>query len=367
MGKTLLYLVILGLLGFAVYYFLIADNSNETPYSANEAGFSVTDTGAIGRFFIASSNGKSVLVERDTVNGGWRVNKQHKALQSSVNLVFTTLATQKALYPVTEAAYENVVKTLSANNIKVELYGRDGKKLRVFYVGGAAVNNSGTNMLMEGAKQPYVVQTPAFNGALTSRYPYDIMNWRDRTVFAIPQAEVKSVSLQYADKPMNSFVITRTGDTEFVMTADKSIASMGEYNKRRAKVYTRYFTEINCEGYLNGVEDMDSIIHASHPHSVLEVTGLHGQLQRAEIYWMDVNKRSKNRATRDPEIPDQYDPDRLYAVINDRKDTVLIQQWAFRDVFHKAFEFYQKDAATGNQPIKYERPKNVMMQKEKGR
>ncbi len=366
MRKTLLYLVILGLLGFAVYYFLIADNKNETPFAANEAGFSFTDTGSIGKFFIASTNGKSVLMERDTVNGGWRVNKDYKALQSSVNLVLTTLATQQALYPVTAAAYENVIKTLSAHNVKVELYGRDGKKLRVFYVGGAAVNNSGTNMLMEGAKQPFVVQTPGFNGALTSRYPYDIMNWRDRTVFAIPQAEVKSISLQYADNPINSFAINRTGDTEFVMTADKSIASMGDYNKRRAKVYTRYFAEINCEGYLNGLQDMDSTLRVSHPYAVLEVTGMHGQHQRAEMYWMEVNKRSKNRSTKDPDIPDQYDPDRLYAVINDRKDTVLLQRWAFRDVFHKAFEFYQKDVEP-TKPQPYERPKNVIMQKEKGR
>jgi hypothetical protein len=57
---------------------------------------------------------------------------------------------------VPKTAYDNVIKGLSTEGIKVEVYGRDGKKKKVFYVGGSSVNNTGTNMMMEGAKQPYI-------------------------------------------------------------------------------------------------------------------------------------------------------------------------------------------------------------------
>jgi hypothetical protein len=92
---------------------------------------------------------------------------------------------------------------------------------------------------------------------------------------------------------------------------------------------------------------------------------MHGQHQRVDIYWMAVNKRSKNLTESNDEIPDDYDPDRLYAVINNLKDTVVIQQFAFRDIFHKAYEFFQKDLTPSEMPKENKMPKNVIMRKNK--
>jgi hypothetical protein len=89
---------------------------------------------------------------------------------------------------------------------------------------------------------------------------------------------------------------------------------------------------------------------------------MHGQHQHVDIYWMAINKRSKNLTVSNPDIPDDYDPDRLYAVINNYQDTVMIQQWAFKDIFHKAYEFFQKDVP--QVPHKKELPRNVMMHKD---
>ena len=129
MRKTLLYLVILGLLGFAIYYFLISKRGGN-PYGDSEAGFKIKDTAAIGKLFIVSGDGESVLVER--TDSCWMVNKKYKALRSMLNLVLTTLAQQSALYPVTQSAYENVVKTMATDAVKVEVYDRQGKKMSVF-------------------------------------------------------------------------------------------------------------------------------------------------------------------------------------------------------------------------------------------
>ena len=78
---------------------------------------------------------------------------------------------------------------------------------------------------------------------------------------------------------------------------------------------------------------------------------------------MDINRRSKNLTVSDPNVPDDYDADRLYAVINGGKDTVMIQQYVFRKIFRKAFQFFQNDDTTSalqsTQP-----PRNVMMHKD---
>lgn len=338
MNKTLLYLVILAVLGFGVYYFLF-NNRQENPYSPAEAGFTVSDTASIGRIFLAANDGESVLLER--TDSGWMVNKQYKVLQSTLSLLLTTLKQQVALYPVTSNAYDNTVKTMSTDGVKVEVYGRDGKKMKVFYVGGAAINNSGTNMLMEGATRPFVVQVQSFNGYLTARYTTRLRDWRDRIIFNFRPEEIKTVSMQYAANPEHSFTVTRDNGNPEVKSSERKPGS--ELNMNRVNQYLKFFQKVNCEGYLNGLAGMDSTIRTAPKHSSIDVEGMHGQLQHVDIYWMALNQRSKNITESKTGIPDDYDADRLYAVINNYKDTVMIQHFVFNNFFRKGLEFFQKD------------------------
>jgi hypothetical protein len=346
MRKTAVYFAILAILAFSVYYFLLSDR-NTSQYSQDEAGFNIKDTGAIGRIFLASSDGGSITVER--TDTGWMVNKQYHALPSTLNTLLTVLTRQEPLYPVTQKAYDNVIKDMAASNIKVEVYKKDGSKMRVFYVGGSAVNNTGTNMLMDGAKKPYVVHMPGFVGYLTPQYATRLTDWRDRTVFNIPANEIKTVSVQYPSTPQYSFVINReNGDIN--VTADKEVMSRpGGVNKKRAESYLHLFTNVNCEGYINGLPDNDTTLKTSPKQSEIDVTGLHGQHQHVDIYWMAINRRSKNMTINKPNeynnIPPGFDADRLYAVMNDKKDTVVVQQFVFHSIFRRAFEFFTQDTA----------------------
>jgi len=359
MRKTLLYFVVLALLGFSVYYFIFS-NKNAL-YGSNEAAFTVRDTASIGKIFIANTDGKSILLER--TDSGWMLNKQYKALRSTLNTLLLTLAEQEALYPVNQNAYNNVIKSLSADGIKVILYNRSGKMFRTFYVGGSSVNQVGTNMLMEGADKPYVVQIQGFDGYLTPRYTTDIKAWRDRTVFNIPQEQIKSVSVRYPDHPLNSFVITQDDSNKITVTGNNTIIHYQHLNMRRSNVYLKYFTNLNCEGYMNGIDGIDSVIKNTGKQSIVDITDIHGNDIHADIYWMPINRRSKNLATSDADVPDIYDADRLYAVINNAKDTVMIQQFVFKKLFRKLYEFYEQDEEIPPGDKKYVQPKNVMIHK----
>ncbi len=343
MRKTLIYIAILAVLAAGVYYLLPGNNSSDTPFDPAEAGFTIKDTASIGKIFLAASDGESILAER--TDTGWVVNKQYKALKSTVNMVLSTLVKQSALYPVTKNAYNNVIQTLSTHGIKVEIYDRSGKKMKVFYVGGVAVNNTGTNMLMDGAKQPYVVEAEGFVGYLTPRYATRLRDWRDRTIFDIPAEDIKSVSVQYAGKPEESFVVTRGAGENITVSAQPAIMhSPDGLNTQRAATFMRFFSNINCEGYLNGLADNDTTIKTAPKHSTIELTTNKGAVKRIDIYWMAVNKRSKNQKSSDLDDSEQeYDSDRMYAIINDYKDTVMIQQLTFHNIFRKASEFYRKD------------------------
>lgn len=359
MRKTFIYLAILAVLVTGIYYFLIADHGSQ--FSDKEAGFNFKDTAAIGKLFLASQGGETILLER--TDSGWMVNKQYRALPSTLDALLATLNTQQPLAPVVKAAYENAVKSLSTGGIKVEVYGRDSKKIRVFYVGGPSVNQIGTNMMVEGASTPYVVQAPGFNGYLTPRYTTQLSDWRDRTVFSIPAADIKSISVQYPDQPLKSFVISRENGAVIVKGDSSVTKGLGEPNMHNVNAYLNYFGNINCEGFLNGVEDMDSTIKNSPKQSTIDIETMSGKRQHVDIYWMAINRRSKNRETSNPDVPDEYDADRLYAVLNNYKDTMMIQHYVFRKIFRQTVEFYQRDAP-GKKPDN-NRPQqtNVIMHK----
>jgi hypothetical protein len=340
MSKPIIYFLILVLLGAGIYFLIIRKNDN--PYGTKEAGFTIKDTASVYKIFISTNDNQAVTVERK--NGSeWTLNGTMKALPSTVDMVLTTLQKQEVVAPVTQVAYEPVIKSLASEGIKVEVYGKDNKKLAVFYVGGPSANGNGTNMLMEGAKMPYVVQTPGFTGSLRSRYTTRVADWRDRTVFNIPAANLKSVAIQWEGKPLNSYVFTKNGNS-YTVTGDPSVTTkLGPLNESRAKVYAGYFTNVYAEGFLNGYEGMDTTIKNSDKLGTIDVETTSSEKQHADIYWMNLNRRSKNQLTGDDVIPDKYDADRMYAVINGGKDTVLIQTLTFFKLLRKSYEFYSEN------------------------
>jgi len=345
MSKTLVYVAILLVLGFGTWYFMFADKGN--PFSATDAGFTIKDTAAVGKLFLVSNDGESITAER--TDSGWMVNKQFHALPSTLNLILATLKTQTALYPVLKTAHDNVVKSLSTDGIKLEVYDRKGAKMKVMYIGGSAVNNSGTNMYLEGSKDPFVVTVPGFNGYLTSRFTTSIRDWRDRTVFNMPAAEIKSVAITYpGDKAINSFQISRENGNITISGDPEITRSLDTPNTHRANIFLNFFTNVNCEGFLNGLPDNDSTLRTAPKQSSIDITGMHGQRQHVDIYWMALNKRSKNFTESDQEVPDDYDADRLYAVINNNHDTVVIQRFVFGKIFRKCYEFFQADVKKPN-------------------
>jgi hypothetical protein len=339
MQKTLLYIVLLGILGFGVYYFVFKDK--QSGFSSGDAAFNIRDTGIVGKIFIADNRGQSVLLERSKT--GWTVNKQYKALASPINTLLQTMARQVAAYPVPENAHNTVVKDMTGNALKVEVYARSGEKMRVFYIGGQVHGDDGSYMLMEGAETPYVVQVPGFTGYLTPRYPIKIEDWRDRTIFDMPAADIKSVSVQYPAEPLNSFTVKQDNKGAVTVEADPGVISHYELNERRAKLFLTYFEKVFCEGYTNGTYGIDSILRVTPKRCSIDLTDTKGVSQHVDIYWRPIGRRSKNQLQSNAITPDDYDSDRFFAVTNNNKDTAMVQIYTFYKFFHKAYEFYQPD------------------------
>jgi hypothetical protein len=348
MGKTFIYVIVLGILAYGVYYFII--RKSEGVYADTEAGFTIKDTANIGRIFISVQGSESILLERSVA--GWKLQKQYIAQKSTIDGFLKMLSKQSALYPVPKSMHNNVISTLAGNGIKVELDDLQGKAIRIFYVGGETADQKGTFMLVDGASRPYVVNLPNYQGTLSAFYTNKVLDWRDRTVFDVKPENIASVSIKYPEHNLNSFTLN-VDNGKVNLNAHPDIIKMGPLNLRRSSVYLKFFEKVSCEGYLLHFAGMDSILKTVPKYAEIEVHSNKGQLQHVDVYWMPLNRRSKNANAPTEDIPDsKFDADRFFAVMNNYKDTVMVQSSVFEKTFRKAYEFFEADPAASNEPLK---------------
>jgi hypothetical protein len=326
MRNTLVYLILFAALGFGVWYFLIRD---EDSFSSSEAGFTITDTASVSKIFLSRQGENVTLTRTDT---GWVLNGKYPALRAPVNSLLEAFYKQAAVAPVSNAAHNEVLKALAAEGTKVEVYNRSGGVMRTFYVGGETNNYNGTYMLMEGAKKPYIVEIQGFEGFLTPRYSYNFYDWRDRTVFNAAAADIRSVSMQYPNDSDRSFVIQSQPNAAPVVLPQEPGAKQ---ETKRVVDYLDFFRNVNCESYVNGTYGLDSIMRISRPKCAIALTTGRGTRQ-VDIYRMPITQRSKSSQ----EINGiEFDVERYYAVL-DRRDTVVIQEQAFKKIFQERRIFF---------------------------
>lgn len=339
MKKTLIYLLLLALLGAGVWFFLF--RSNDNVFGNRDASFNIQDTTLIRKIFLADKTGTTITLEH--TDSGWMVNNTYKALKPAVSQLLETLHGQTAAYPVPEKSHNVVVQSLASHGVKVEIINLAGDKIRTFYVGNEGPDFDGNYMLMEGAKRPFLVRLPGHMGFLRPRYSTNITEWRDRHVFEVPAADILEVSVEYPQKPTNSFVISRQGGTLSVSSPGTPAGS--PVQQRRANAYLGFFGNVNCENFANGITGLDTILAGSPKFCAIDLKTKKGT-EHVDIYPMPINTRSKNVLLHDDgTVTDEYDADHYYAITNGGRDTLLIQHLSFEKIFRRGHEFFSDSTA----------------------
>jgi hypothetical protein len=339
MRKNIWYVVALlaVLLGIYAVYFR---NPSESVFGNKEDQFSYTDTASIYSIFLADRKGNKIHLQR--AGNIWTVNEKYQAMAPNVNDILRVIATQKAMYPIPKIKHNDIVKGLAGSGIKVELYNEHGEQLRVFYMGGVADDNQGSYMLLEGAQHVYVVNMLGFNGYLTPYYSTMIEDWRSRIVFDALPHQIKSVIVLDASDSLASFKLEQTKDSFLLKPLAKKFVATTPMIQGKAKSYLDFFKFVNCEGYLNGLPKLDSLISSAPPKGDIYLELNDNTRQHVRLFWMYMNKRSKNVYKENGKDPLPYDGDRCYAVFNKDADTAIIQLGIFNKITRKAIEFYHR-------------------------
>ncbi len=210
MKRTLLLAALFLALGAGAWYALQYRKTKNTGSAVSwDMDFAVKNPDEIGKIFLADRKGQTATLERQKDH--WTYNGKDRARPTAINLLLETIQNVNVWYIPPVASEQTMVKSLAAEGIKVELYGKDGKRLKTYYVGGVTNDEKGTYFMMEGAEQPYVVHVPSFIGQLRLHYGLGDDYWRDRTVYQEDPEAIQMVSVEYPQQKSESFKVEKDG------------------------------------------------------------------------------------------------------------------------------------------------------------
>ena len=336
---------------------LIWNNRYISTNRGEDSDFQVWDTASVTKIYLADRKERESLLESKPQ--GWMLNNTYRAHSKQVQHLLTTLYKIRIKMPVSKASHDNIVKQLASQSTKVEIYQNvprinlfnkiklfyHEKRTKVFYVGDATMDSSGTFMLREGADKAYIVYIPSFRGFITTRFTANPDDWRDHTVFHENMADIQSVVIEFNEDPEGSFRIENVGKHQYKLTRlcdNKDLP----YDTLKVINFMSSFNDLRFEALFTNTlpqERIDSITSSPYVHHVI-VTDKDGNTKDMKTFKKLVMYSVTDMGGEFGDV----DRDRMYALIEDGKDFVLIQNYVFDKVLHDV-RYYE-----AGHPIQFE-------------
>lgn len=283
MNRTLILLVLFLLLGGGAFYMLQNQDNLSTTSHRTDGDFAVENVDEIQKIFIADRKDYKVLLERK--KGHWTYNKEFKARQTAIDDLLSTIKGIRMKYTTPRGAEKPMIENLAIAGVKVEIYGKNDKKLKTYYVGGTTANSLGTYMIMEGSSEPYVTHIPTFQGMLRGKFMKQPDDWKDLMLFGESVEEIEFVSVEYPKQRNKSFKLEKSESGSFSVNPfyeaspkiDKPILQ-GAVEK-----YLSGFKGLQAESFSNGDERRDSMSQTL-PFVTISVKNNKGEMNVANFY-----------------------------------------------------------------------------------
>ena len=342
----LLVVVILAIIAVILFY-----TQSDKTFQSSLSEFAVTDTATVTKIFMADKNNNKVTLTRKP-DGGWMVNDTYLASKFNLDMLLKTMLNLAVREPVPQTAHNTVIREMAVNSVKVEIYQKvyridlfntirwfpHEKLTKVYYVGGATQSNRGSYMLMEGSSTPFVTFLPGFRGFVSPRFTPMVNVWRDYTIFKKEIPQIASVRVEIPGKENESFVITNNQNLSVSLYAYPEMQLIPDFDTLAALNFLTGFRNLNFEGILNDMDpaQKDSIL-SSTPFTIITLTDTAGVSKTIKTFFKE--------GYGDMDIHGNvilYDLDRLYALVNNGEDFVLVQYFAFDRVLRPRSFFFKE-------------------------
>lgn len=331
MNRTLILLLAVLLLGGVAWW---ATSADRKPLSADERAeirrFGIAEFNQVHKIFIADRKGHKVNLIRGGITG-WLADGQPanenimKGLKDAVqNMDIRSLPTEKAK--------PFMIKDLATNGILVQLFNKEGEKLRGYYLGSGTYDELGTNGIVEGSEEPYVVHLPHFTGNIRQRFTHWDDEWRDKIYFRVEPEKVELFSIEYPRQRDKSFKVTRQGNKYFAAPFYETGQRVKEVPRASVESALTRYEKYYINRYQNKDEKGMTAASEILPFATITVKQIGGVPQEMRVY----PRYAGNSLTNDPktgEVQPNGGLEAYNAFINDGDDWVLLNVETAQELF----------------------------------
>jgi len=324
--NTLLILLLLVVLA-ALAVYLMRSGAGSTTVDKADRDFLIKDTASITRIFLADKEGNSSEISRE--KDGWYVNKKFRCRSEAILNILEAIRLMEVKMPVPKSGKENVIRFMSSNAVKVEIYSGDDK-LKQYYIGHEPSDSEGSYMILskddeENYPDPYVVFIPGFKGYLQPRFITRENEWRDRLVLNYTPPQISEIRLTYFDQSRDSsFKIIFQDQSHFILK--NTTGAELPYDMGKMRQYLIYFQNISYESLITAKSSrlLDSLNRTS-PFATLDVLTKDRKTNTYRFF----RKAYTGEVNPELGVKFPYDPDRLFMNYDNNKEWALIQYFVF--------------------------------------
>lgn len=353
MKRNRIALIVAILLGGTTFW--LVTRRDKSTLARELRDFSYADTASITRIFLADKKPNQVELIKQA-DGTWKVNGKFQARPDAVKVLLSTIHDISVRQPVSVKARQNIIKSLITGAVKCEIYAGD-KLVKQYYVGAETPDMFGTYMLLcdvsdpddiINSTEPFEVEIKGFNGYLTPRYFTKESEWRDRTAFKYHVPDIRSVKVEFLREPQLSYVVKQTAGSKIFTLQDLSGKTL-PFDTLALKQYLSYYGKIGFENFETSVkpEKRDSILRSS-PTYRITVTDASNKAVSIPLYLKKNDGFMPEDTT--AAAPPEFDPDRMYATVNEGRDFVTVQYYVFGKLLPSPDYFRSYRQGPGQKP-----------------
>lgn len=340
MKNNLKYIVVILLVaGIAYYATTLTKKTDDTPTEAYN-DFEVKDTASIFTIKISDTEENEIKLSRKEGSHFWFINdSEFKAQPDKVELLLETFYRVKVKQDVPEQAKENVITTLSVRNKKVELFHKgENKPFKTWYVGTPTADHMGTYMLLKkGNKKsttPYITYKPGVYGSLDVRFFTSFQDWRYTGIFTTQPDQIESINVKFENNNADSYTIKTQGKD--VILYDNLSNPLPQFDSSQVKHYLTHFKNLHFESADLSLtpEQQDSIFGLQTDYEIT-LKSSDGNTKNVKLWRIKMPKGFTDSEGNHLE----YNPDRLWARIDNMDEVVKVQYYTW-DVVFKPLPFF---------------------------
>ncbi|MFT5723539.1 MAG: hypothetical protein ACI9JN_000653 [Bacteroidia bacterium] len=333
--------IFIALAALVIGLYFLKSKTNQHDLPADFQNFAVEHPEEITMIFMTNQAGDKQIYLRKQEDATWTINDKYPAWQKKVDFLLNeTMAKVEVQGPAANAAVENILKYMSINGTKVEVYRKNNPEPdKVYIVGNTTPSQLGTYFKFMGDHKPMIMQIPGFNGFVNSRFELDEDEWVSPTVFGSSKQDITSVEVTYPDSSKN-FTIKHLPDDKFAMTS----ASISEDNKNTGaiKSYLTLFEKLNYETFVYTTSDsLKESLNLQEPFCSIRVESKNRGIDELKFYYKKPGEKMHGLYDKDGNAM-VTDPSRYYGLYNKIDQVLIVQDYTFGKVLQTADDFLNR-------------------------